>query len=323
MILSTLQLTTRDQLFEDDTLLETIDVKELSSDWFYGAEEHCLRWKSALSNFFAQGTEVCRLQTKFLKKANCLKLKVSQELEAPAVNALREMRKWTHNTDDTCKSWMESVILVNTTFFCPLACHCLWHSSQSSGLGHEILRIANPVVSLENKTPYLSLSFQRYRWKESLLSCLLKWVDRVLPPRTETSHCTNENAQEFLQLLSQHHACPFRSNYSSVFAFSSEKCFLAESTRWMLPTLVSKASSVTWVSALLPVYWRLHMYSIFHRYTRHHWTNYSVWYVVSPPPTWMPFIWMKNYCWFWSCPPSWGAYAENYPKVFTSSSTKM
>lgn len=125
MILSTLQLTTRDQLFEDDTLLETIDVKELSSDWFYGAEEHCLRWKSALSNFFAQGTEVCRLQTKFLKKANCLKLKVSQELEAPAVNALREMRKWTHNTDDTCKSWMESVILVNTTFFCPLACHCL------------------------------------------------------------------------------------------------------------------------------------------------------------------------------------------------------
>lgn len=106
-------------------------------------------------------------------------------------------------------------------------------------------------MDLENKTPYLSLSFQQYRWKESLLSCLLQWVDRVLPPRIETGRCSNANAREFLQLLSQNHACPFRSNYSSVFAFSSERCFLAEAVRWMLPTLAAKVPSMSWVGALL------------------------------------------------------------------------
>ncbi|KAG1845816.1 hypothetical protein F4604DRAFT_1688588 [Suillus subluteus] len=207
LVLRGLLLTTRDQLFEDDTPLETIDAEELISDWSRGAEECCLRWKSALANFFGQGT---------------------QELEAPAITALREMRKWTHNPRADRKSAMESVIL-------------------RSGLGLEILRIANPQVGLENKTPYLSLSFQRYRWKESLLSCLLEWVDRVLPPRIETGRSTSANAQEFLQLLSRHRVCPFRSNYSSVFAFSSERCFLAEAVRWMLPTLAAKAPSATWI----------------------------------------------------------------------------
>lgn len=51
----------------------------------------------------------------FLRKIN--HLKVCQELEAPAVNALREIRKWTHNPSATHRSWMESIILVNTNFF--------------------------------------------------------------------------------------------------------------------------------------------------------------------------------------------------------------
>ncbi|KAG2362870.1 hypothetical protein BDR07DRAFT_1484229 [Suillus spraguei] len=192
LVLPGLLLITRDQLFEDDTLLESIDAEESISDWSHDAEECCLRWKSALADFFAQGI---------------------QELEAPAINALREMRKWTHNPAVTCKSGMESVIL-------------------RSGLGHEILRIANP---------------QRYRWKESLLSCLLPWVDEALPPTVEMSQCAQVNAQEFLQLLSRHQACPFRSNYASVFAFSSERCFLAEAVRWMLPTLAAKAPSMKWI----------------------------------------------------------------------------
>ncbi|KAG1785191.1 uncharacterized protein HD556DRAFT_1450943 [Suillus plorans] len=206
-VLQGLLLTTRDQLFEDDSPLETVDAEELNYDWTHGAEECCLRWKTALANFFDQGT---------------------QELEALAVTALREMRKWTQRPSTTRKSGMESVILC-------------------SGLGHEILWISNPRVGLENRTPYLSLSFQRYRWKESLLSCLLPWVDRVLPPRIQTSQCSNANAREFLRLLSRNHACPFRSNYSSVFAFSSKRCFLAEAVRWMLPTLAAKAPSVTWI----------------------------------------------------------------------------
>jgi len=200
-------LTTRDQLFEEDTSLEPIDAQDIISDGSSSAELCCLRWKYAFTNFFAQGT---------------------QESEAPAITALREMRKWTCSLSATNRSGMESVIL-------------------RSGLGHEILRIANPQVGLENRSPYLSLSFQRYRWKESLLSCLLGWVDRVLAPRIETGRSTKANAQEFLQLLSRHHVCPFRSNYSSVFAFSSERCFLAESVRWMLPTLAAKAPSMTWI----------------------------------------------------------------------------
>ncbi|KAG1808887.1 uncharacterized protein BJ212DRAFT_1302788 [Suillus subaureus] len=136
------------------------------SDWSHGAEKCCIRWKSALANFFGQGT---------------------QELEAPAITALQEMRKWTHNPHANCKSTMESVIL-------------------HSGLGLEILWIANPQV------------------------------DQVLPPRIETGWSTSANTQEFLQLLSQH-----------LFAFSSERCFLAEAVRWMLLTLAAKAPSVTWI----------------------------------------------------------------------------
>ncbi|KAG1853973.1 hypothetical protein F4604DRAFT_1932943 [Suillus subluteus] len=207
LVLQGLLLTMRDQLFEDDTPLEPIDAEDIISGGPCGAEQCCLRWKSAFANFFAQGT---------------------QELEAPAITALREMRKWTHDLRATDRSEMELVIL-------------------HSGLGHEILRIANPQVGLENRTPYLSLSFQRYRWKESLLSCLLGWVNRVLPPRIETSKSTVANARELLQLLSQHHVCPFRSNYSSIFAFSSETYFLSEAVRWMLPTLVAKAPSMTWI----------------------------------------------------------------------------
>lgn len=55
-----LQLTTRDQLFEDDTLLESMDAEDVMSDWSHGAEECCLRWKSALANFFSKGTQVSR-----------------------------------------------------------------------------------------------------------------------------------------------------------------------------------------------------------------------------------------------------------------------
>jgi hypothetical protein len=44
-------------------------------------------------------------------------LKVCQELEAPAITALREMRKWTHNPSTAHRSGMELAILVNTMFF--------------------------------------------------------------------------------------------------------------------------------------------------------------------------------------------------------------
>ncbi|KAG1817623.1 uncharacterized protein BJ212DRAFT_1299153 [Suillus subaureus] len=130
LILQGLLLTMCDQLFEDDTPLETIDAEELMSDWSHGAEECCIRWKS----------------TSWPRNMVC------QKLEAPAITTLQEMRKWTHNLCADRKSAMELVILVNTTSF-----------------------------------------------------------------------------------------------MSIVFAFSSERCFLAEAVRWMLLTLAAKVPSVTWI----------------------------------------------------------------------------
>ncbi|KAG1799172.1 hypothetical protein EV424DRAFT_1546056 [Suillus variegatus] len=210
LVLPGLLLITRDQIFEDTTLMESDDI--ILSQPSSGAESLCLGWKSALVNFFAQGTP---------------------ELELPAVTALRELRAWSHKITRANSSGMEQAILAS-----------------SSGLGHELLRIAHPQVDLEKKTPYMSLSFQRYRWKESLLGCLVGFVDLVVPPAIGISQVTKRNALEFLQLLSLHRMCPFRSNYASVFAFSSEKCFLVEAVRWMLPTMASKLSpeSGAWIS---------------------------------------------------------------------------
>jgi hypothetical protein len=62
-MLNNLQLTTRDQLFEEDTSLEPIDAQDIISDGSSSAELCCLRWKYAFTNFFAQGTQVSMIQT--------------------------------------------------------------------------------------------------------------------------------------------------------------------------------------------------------------------------------------------------------------------
>lgn len=56
------QLNTQDQLFEDIMPLELDDAENTIYDWPCEAEERCLRWRIAFSNFFSQGTQVGRLQ---------------------------------------------------------------------------------------------------------------------------------------------------------------------------------------------------------------------------------------------------------------------
>lgn len=63
MMLNTPQLNTQDQLFEYIMPLELIDAENAISDWSCEAEDHCLRWRIAFTNFFSQGTQVGRLQT--------------------------------------------------------------------------------------------------------------------------------------------------------------------------------------------------------------------------------------------------------------------
>jgi hypothetical protein len=72
MIINTLQLTTRDQLFEDDMPLEPTEAEEMVTNWTHGAEKRCLQWKSALANFFAQGTQVSRLEMIPQRNNSCI-----------------------------------------------------------------------------------------------------------------------------------------------------------------------------------------------------------------------------------------------------------
>ncbi|KAG2338178.1 hypothetical protein BDR05DRAFT_952087 [Suillus weaverae] len=215
LVLPGLLLIPQDQLFDDTTLLESNDIilSQPSSE----ADALCLGWKSALVNFFAQETPVILDD-----------LEEELELELPAVTALQELQAWSHKITRAKRSGMEQAIL-------------------RSGLGHELLRIAHPQVDLEKKTSYMSLSFQRYQyhWKESLLGCLVGFVDLVVPPAMGISKVTKQNTLIFLQLLSLHQMCPFRSNYASVFALSSKKCFLVEAVHWMLPTIATKISEAS------------------------------------------------------------------------------
>ncbi|KAG2353216.1 hypothetical protein BDR07DRAFT_1496691 [Suillus spraguei] len=127
LVLRGFLLNTRDQLFEDDTSLEPIHAEDIIRNGSCRAEECCLRWKSAFSNFFTQGTP---------------------ELEAAAITALREMRKWTSDTSAADRLWMESIILVNAMFFISI------NHQPTSGFGeHDPLSVPElPAISLERES---------------------------------------------------------------------------------------------------------------------------------------------------------------------------
>ncbi|KAG1818410.1 hypothetical protein EV424DRAFT_1347675 [Suillus variegatus] len=50
--------------------LELIDAENAISDWSCEAEEHCLRWRIAFTNFFSQGTQCSSLGHEILQIAN-------------------------------------------------------------------------------------------------------------------------------------------------------------------------------------------------------------------------------------------------------------
>ncbi|KAG2057198.1 hypothetical protein BDR06DRAFT_969412 [Suillus hirtellus] len=129
-----------DQLFEDIMPLALIDDENAISYWSCEAEENCLRWRIAFTNFFSQGTQKNHLEA-------------YQELEAPAITALQEMRKWTRNPSITHKSRMEFAILC-------------------SGLGHEILWIANP--------QYLHFHLRDASWLKLFDGCYQLWLPRPI-----------------------------------------------------------------------------------------------------------------------------------------------